>query len=304
MLQTRLHENPKKRLLNTSSFPSFLLLYILIISMLIAYAPNAMELAAAAKLDDQYPTSFNTVPFPSFLKFDPYEEYRHVVFDRTVTIMGKVLLDGIGSGSIDTERNFSATSQHAPESPRAQESQQLTSNKGIQTQLRQPQIQVAEQGQDQLGVTNQESFLGPIYSVSQTAIPGINNQEKMVSRSPWFPSVPAYFCDGEYSLVIKGTASLDLYKLKKANQYDVTIKILADKLGPPTTEGHEGVTGILGIADHEYLQDNFFGKDIDTNENNRVINSSDASHDLPLDISHLDIEKIQNGCRVHVYNAR
>lgn len=268
---------------------------------MIAYAPNTIEPAAAAKLDNLYSTNFNAVSFPSSLMFDPFEEYRHVVFDRTVTIMGRVLLDDIDKINV-TESNISTTSQQANESPRVQESQQLINNRGIQTQHQRSQIQQEDQWQEQLGMANHGSFAGPVYIVPQTAIPEANNQEKMISRSPWFPSVPSFFCDGEYSFVIEGTAKLDLDKLKKADQYDVKIKILTDKLGVSTIEDHGKVTGILGISDYEYLQDNGIGRDNDTSENTRVINSSDAIHDQ--DSNNLDIEKIQNSCRVHIYNTR
>ena len=298
MLQIRLHEI-------IGHFTSFLVLSILVFNMIIAYAPNAVEPAVAAKLDNPYSTNFNTVTFPSFLKFDPFEEYRHVVFDRTVTIMGQVLLNGTDNIK-DTETNISTTSQHILDSPsRVQESQQLTDSKRIQTesQQRQSQMQERERWQEPLQMTNQASFLGPIYTAPQPAIPEANNQGKVVSRSTWFPSVPSYFCDGEYSFVIRGTARLDLEKLKQADQYDVTIKILTDKFGLSRTEDHEGVTGILGIADHEDLQDSGIGRNSDSRENTRVINSSDVINDLSPDTGNLDIERIQNNCRVHVYNT-
>ena len=38
-------------------------------------------------------------------------------------------------------------------------------------------------------------------------------------------------------------------------------------------------------------------------ENTRVINSSDVINDLSPDTGNLDIERIQNNCRVHVYNT-
>ena len=152
-------------------------------------------------------------------------------------------------------------------------------------------------------MTNQTSLLGSIYTTPQPAIPEANNQGKVVSRSSWFPSVPSYFCDGEYSFVIKGTARLDLEKLQQADQYDVTIKILTDKFGLSRTEDHEGVTGILGIADHGDLQDSGIGRNSDSRENTRVINSSDVINDLSPDTGNLDIERIQNNCRVHVYNT-
>ena len=298
MLQIRLHEI-------TGHFTSFLVLSILVFNMIIAYAPNAVEPAVAAKLDNLYSTNFNTVTFPSFLKFDPFEEYRHVVFDRTVNIMGQVLLDDTDNIK-DTETNISTTSQHILDSPsRVQESQQLTNSKRIQTeaQQRQSQTQEREHWQEPLLMTNQTSLLGSIYTTPQPAIPEANNQGKVVSRSSWFPSVPSYFCDGEYSFVIKGTARLDLEKLKQADQYDVTIKILTDKFGLSRTEAHEGVTGILGIADHEDLQDSGIGRNSDSRENTRVINSSDVINDLSPDTGNLDIERIQNNCRVHVYNT-
>ena len=104
-------------------------------------------------------------------------------------------------------------------------------------------------------------------------------------------------------LSLKGTARLDLEKLKQADQYDVTIKILTDKFGLSRTEDHEGVTGILGIADHEDLQDSGIERNSDSRENTRVNNSGDAINDLPPDTGNLEIEKIQNNCRVHVYNT-
>jgi hypothetical protein len=293
MLQIRLHEI-------IGHFTSFLVLSILVFNMIIAYAPNAVEPAVAAKLDNPYSTNFNTVTFPSFLKFDPFEEYRHVVFDRTVTIMGQVLLNGTDNIK-DTE-----TSEHILDSPsRVQESQQLTDSKRIQTesQQRQSQMQERDRWQEPLQMTNQATFLGPIYTAPQPAIPEANNQGKVVSRSTWFPSVPSYFCDGEYSFVIRGTARLDLEKLKQADQYDVTIKILTDKFGLSPTEDHEGVTGILGIADHEDLQDSGIGRNSYSRENTRVISSSDVINDLFPDTGNLDIERIQNNCRVHVYNT-
>ena len=109
MLQIHLHEI-------IGHFTSFLVLSILVFNMIIVYAPNAVEPAVAAKLDNLYSTNFNTVTFPSFLKFDPFEEYRHVVFDRTVNIMGQVLLDDTDNIK-DTETNISTTSQHILDSP-------------------------------------------------------------------------------------------------------------------------------------------------------------------------------------------
>ena len=116
------------------------------------------------------------------------------------------------------------------------------------------------------------------------------------SRSTWFPSVPSYLCDGEYSFVIKGTARLDLDKLKKADQYDVTIKILTDKFGLSRTEDHGGVTGILGITDLEDLKGKGVGRDVDSSENTRGINNTNTGFDQPPGTGNLDIEKIQNNC--------
>jgi hypothetical protein len=303
MLHTRLQEISRKGL-TTASIASSLVAIMLILSLLISYAPNASEAATTAKLDKLYSTNFSSIPFPSFLVFDPFEEYRHVVFDRTVTIMGHVLLNDTDNFT-DKVGDGSTTSQQVHESSRVQLSEQPPTNNEILTRHRlQSPIEREERWRGQFDVAKQGSSLGPPYVAPKIASLEANNQDKIVSKSQWFPSVPSYFCDGEYSFVIEGTANLDLDKLKKADQYKVTIKILTDKLGLTSPDDHKGITGVLDISSDEHLKDKNVERGNGISENTRAGDSSLTTHNLTLASNNLNIEEIKNSCRVHMYNTR
>lgn len=304
MLHNRSFDTSKKGLTTTSSIASLLIIVTLIIAFSISYAPNASEAATTAKLDKLYSTNFNSIPFPSFLMFDPFEEYRHVVFDRTVTIMGNVLLNDTDNFTSKLGDN-STTSQQVHGPSRMQLSEQALTNNEILTRHRmQLPIEREEQRRGQFDVAKQGSFLGPPYIAPKITNLKANNQDTIVSKSQWFPSVPSHFCDGEYSFVIEGTANLDLDKLKEVDQYKVTIKILTDKLGLTSPDDHKGITGVLDISDDEHLRDKIVERGNGTSENTHVTDSSLITHDPTLASNNFDIEEIRNICRVHIYNTR
>ena len=303
MLHTRLHGTSRKGLI-TSSVAFSLVVIMLMIALSISYVPNASEAATTAKLDNLYSTNFSSIPFPSFLAFDPFEEYRHVVFDRTVTIMGNVLLNNtdIFTGKLGDN---STTSRQVRGPSQMQISEQAPTNADILSQHHlQSTTERKEQRQEQFNLAKQGSFLTPPYIAPKITNLEASNQENTLSNSQWFPAVPSYFCNGEYSFVIKGTANLDLDKLKKADQYKVTIKILTDKLGLTSPHDHKGIIGVLDITDDEYLNNKIIERGNGTSENMRVADSSPTTRDFTLANNNLNIDEIKNTCRVHVYNTR
>lgn len=300
MLHTRLHETSRRGLI-TSSVAFSLLVIILMIALSISYIPNASEAATIAKLDNLYSTNFASIPFPSFLAFDPFEEYRHVVFDRTVTIMGNVLVNDTDIFTSKLGDNSTASRQVHGLS-QMQLSDQAPTNADILSQHHlHSTIEREEQRQEQFDVAEQGSFLAPPPKITNLEA---NNQDNTVSNSQWFPSVPSYFCNGEYSFVIEGTANLDLDKLKKADQYKVTIKILTDKLGLTSLHDHKGIMGVLDITDDVHSKNEVIERGNGTSENMHVGDSSPTTSDLTLASNNLNIDEIKNTCRVHVYNTR
>ena len=143
-------------------------------------------------------------------------------------------------------------------------------------------IEREEQRQEQFDdVAKQGSFLAPPPKITNLEA---NNQDNTVSKSQWFPSVPSYFCNGEYSFVIEGIANLDLDKLKKADQYKVTIKILTDKLGLTSLHDHKGIMGVLDITDDVQSKNKIIERGNGTSENMHVGDSSPTTSDLTLPV--------------------
>jgi hypothetical protein len=279
MLLTGSHETSMK--MKTTAFITSLLVSIMLItSLAIPDDAKAFEAKATGKLDDLYSSNFSSIPFPSFMTFDPFEEYRHIVFDRTVTIMGDVLLNNTDNSTGKSEG--SPTSHHRLQSHMERE----------------------EQRREQFDLKKQGSFFGAPYIAPKITNQEPSNQDNIVSKPQWFPSVPAYFCDGQYSFVIEGTANLELDKLKKADLYKVTIKIFADKIGLTSPDDQNGVTGVLDISDDEHLNNKIVERGAGTSENALTANSSLTTHDLTLPNNNLRIDEIKNTCRVHVYNTR
>jgi osmotically-inducible protein OsmY len=257
------------------------------------------EVATATKLDNLYSTNFSATPFPSSLVFDPYEEYRHVVLDRTVTIMGNIMLQEHGNTN-DQNDSIEMNPEQTHQSLRAQESQQYFDDIAKRLSL---QSQQQQQLNEQLQLKHPEPLSEPIYPVKQASSPETRNQKEIVSKSSWFPSIPSYYCDGSYSFIIEGTAKLDLDKLKIANQYPVTIKILTDKLGVTSMDGNKEVAGELHIGNNQYIGDNANASDYNVRETDDVYNTN-ATNKFAPDIHNLDIQRIQNNCRIHVYNSK
>ena len=126
--------------------------------------------------------------------------------------MGNVLLNDtdIFTGKLGDN---STTSRQVNGPSQMQLSDQAPTNADILSQHHlHSTIEREEQRQEQFDdVAKQGSFLAPPPKITNLEA---NNQDNTVSKSQWFPSVPSYFCNGEYSFVIEGI-NLDLDKLKR-----------------------------------------------------------------------------------------
>ncbi len=137
MLQGFIHHVLAKPLIRSSIF--FLLMLFLPVAIIFMTPPTIAidEVATASKLDNLYSTNFSATPFPSSLVFDPYEEYRHVVLDRTVTIMGNIMLQEL-ENTTDQDNSIDMNSEQTHQSVRSQESQRffdgMTKRLGLQSQ--------------------------------------------------------------------------------------------------------------------------------------------------------------------------
>jgi len=282
-----MHHVLAKPLIRSSAF--FLLMLLLLVANIFMTPPTIAfdEVATVTKLDNLYSTNFSATPFPSSLVFDPYEEYRHVVLDRTVTIMGNIMLQE-HDNTTDQDNGIDMNSEQTHQSVRAQESQS----------------QQQQQLNEKLQLKHLEPLNEPIYPIKQPSSPEALNQKKIVTKSSWFPSIPSYYCDGSYSFIIEGTAKLDLDKLKIANQYPVTIKILTDKLGVTSMDGNKDVTGELHIGNNQYFGDNANASDHNVRETDDDVYNTNATNKSVPESHNLDIQRIQNNCRIHVYNSK
>jgi hypothetical protein len=296
MLQWSMHHVLGKPLIRNSAF--LLLILLLLVANIYSTSPTIAigEVATTTKLDNLYSTNFSITPFPSSLVFDPYEEYRHVVLDRTVTIMGNKMLEELDNIT-DQDNSIDMNSRQTHQSLRAQESQQIFddtaeqfSQQSQQEQKLNEQVQLKHQGP--LNKTN--------YPVKQTSNSETRNQNEIVTKSSWFPSIPSYYCDGAYSFIIEGTAKLNLDKMKIGNQYPVTIKILTDRL--VSMDGNMEVAGELHIGGDQDFGDNANASVFNVRETS--VNNTNATDKFAADIHNLDIQRIQNNCRIYVYNSK
>lgn len=267
-------------------------------------------IAVHAKLNSLYAPGFHSAPYPTSLLFDPYEEYRHILFDRVVTIMGSVILNE--KDSVDSEINNKSVGTSALHLQNFYQSpvyQQQLSDPMEQSPLRKQQNQKTTQA-EQLGYP--KTVPGPIYSIMQP--PGRNGtlQQTNIIKSPWFPAIPSEQCDGSYALVMKGTATLDLDELNGTGQYRVEVEIITDKLGLTAGESPELVSGKLYLGEQESDK-----ADPHNNDDDGIVNYDDSNGKIPntnvvrygnqtrdSNVNNLDIEEIQNNCRLHVYNTQ
>lgn len=197
MLQGFIHHVLAKPLIRSSIF--FLLMLFLPVAIIFMTPPTIAidEVATASKLDNLYSTNFSATPFPSSLVFDPYEEYRHVVLDRTVTIMGNIMLQEL-ENTTDQDNSIDMNSEQTHQSVRSQESHRffdgMTKRLGLQSQQQQQQLNENLQLKH-LGQLNE-----PTYPIKQLSSPEARNQKEIVTKSSWFPSIPSYYCDGSCTL--------------------------------------------------------------------------------------------------------
>src|ERR671918_678362 len=288
-----------KHFMGGSGFFLLILLLLFSISFTVHIAIDVDDEAIGKKMDEPHSSSFQETPFPSSLMFDPYEEYRHVVFDKTVIIMGNTIMQEPDKITNQTSRT-DLDSEQMQLLPRAENSQPFDD---MTRMLSRQELQEQQRLNKQNQLNYPRSSAEAIYPSRVTSTSNMLNQSEISARSFWFPSIPSYYCHGSYSFVIEGTAKLDSEELETADRYPVTIKILTDKLRLSSMVDNTEVAGELHIGGNRDIG-NF-----DTLSDHGVTKATDDvgntnTTKFVQDVHNFDIQRIENNCRIHVYNSK